>query len=168
MLFNPNKEVFFRCFDAITHEIYEKMHTAYLSSGEPEDVYALAGRMDSILDLIESTAARMKIYKIKEPFDDIEKLAKTLGEVSLKIRDMVHGLKDRKNFEGILESCAEIRTLERAGDDRFREALAGLFEREQDAVEIFKRKEILEKIEEAIHTGDDVSDIPEGIVLKHG
>lgn len=154
--------------DAITHEIYEKMHTTYLSPMEPEDVYGLAGKMDSIVDLIESAASRMKIYSLREPYDDVERLAKILCDISAKIRKMVHGLKDRKNFKAILETCGEVRTLERAGDNRLHEALTLLFERERDSTEILKRKEILEKIEEAINTGDDVSDILEGIVLKHG
>jgi len=45
--------------------------------------------------------------------------------------------------------------------------MADLFEKEKDAIELMKWKEIFERIEESIDVCEDVSNIVEGIVLKH-
>jgi hypothetical protein len=73
-----------------------------------------------------------------------------------------------KNAKMILNECVDINTLENEGDIILRTAMANLFEHEKDAIELIKWKEILERIEESIDICEDVSNIVEGIVLKHG
>jgi hypothetical protein len=68
----------------------------------------------------------------------------------------------------IMKACVEINTLENEGDYILRQAMARLFEQEGDVFELIKWKEILERVEESIDTCEDVSNIVEGIVLKHG
>jgi len=46
--------------------------------------------------------------------------------------------------------------------------MTNLFEHEKDIFELIKFKEIAERIEEAIDLCEDVSNVAEGIVLKHG
>ncbi len=46
-------------------------------------------------------------------------------------------------------------------------SITELFEKEKDAIELIKWKEIFERIEEAIDVCEDVSNIAEGIVLKN-
>ncbi len=154
--------------DGITHRIYEKMHKTFLTPFDREDIYALANKMDSILDMIEASAVRMYLYKVKVPADEIKELALILNQAIAKVKMIVHGLRDKKNSKKILEACVEINTLENEGDYILRQAMARLFEREQDAIELIKWKEIFERIEEAVDVCEDVSNIVEGIVLKHG
>jgi len=72
-----------------------------------------------------------------------------------------------KNSEKILAGCVEINTLENAGDVVIRAIMANLFEKEKDAIELIKWKDIYQLLEEAIDVCEDVSNIVEGIVLKH-
>ena len=68
----------------------------------------------------------------------------------------------------ILDNCVKINALENEGDRVLRQSMHQLFERESDAIEIVKWKEILERIEEATDVCEDVSNIIEGIILKYG
>ena len=124
--------------------------------------------MDSILDMIEASAVRMYLYKVKSPPADVKELTIILNKAIARVKMIVHGLRDKKNNKMILEGCVEINTLENEGDYILRQAMARLFEKETDAKELIKLKEILERIEEAIDVCEDVSNIVEGIVLKHG
>jgi uncharacterized protein Yka (UPF0111/DUF47 family) len=72
-----------------------------------------------------------------------------------------------KNAKMILEACVEINTLENTGDVVMRTIMADLFVKEQDPIELIKWKEIFERIEESLDVCEDVSNIVEGIVLKH-
>jgi hypothetical protein len=154
--------------DVITHRTYEKMHTTFLTPLDREDIYALVNKMDSILDMIEASAVRMFLYKIRKPAQAIIDQTKILNTAIAKVKMIVHGLRDMKNAKMILDACVEINTLENDGDVVLRTTMANLFEHEQDTRELIKWKEIFERIEEAIDVCEDVSNIVEGIVLKHG
>ena len=119
------------------------------------------------MDVIEATAVRIYMYKVKKPDDEIIKQAEILFQAIKKIKGVVHGLRDMKNSQMILDGCVEINTLENAGDVVLRTIITNLFIKEQDAIELIKWKEIFERIEEAIDVCEDVSNIVEGIVLKH-
>jgi len=153
--------------DGITHKTYERMHKTFLTPIDREDIYALVNKMDSIMDVIEATAIRIHMYKVKKPDDEIIKQAEILFQAIKKIKGIVHGLRDMKNSKMILDGCVEINTLENAGDVVLRTIITNLFIKEKDAIELIKWKEIFERIEEAIDVCEDVSNIVEGIVLKH-
>jgi uncharacterized protein len=153
--------------DVITHRTYEKMHKTFLTPIDREDIHALVNKMDSILDLIEATAIRIYLYKVKKPDDEIIKQVKILNEAITKVKSIVHAMRNMKNSKMILDGCVEINTLENAGDVVLRTIIADLFVKEKDAIELLKWKEIFERIEEAIDVCEDVSNIVEGIVLKH-
>mgnify|MGYP003754910143 CR=1 FL=1 len=153
--------------DVITHKTYEKMHKTFLTPIDREDIYALVNKMDSIMDVIEAAGIRIHMYKVKKPDDEIIKQAKILNDAVKKIKEIIHGLRDMKNSQMILDGCVEINTLENAGDVTLRTIITELFIKEQDAIELIKWKEIFERIEEAIDVCEDVSNIVEGIVLKH-
>lgn len=153
--------------DVITHRTYEKMHKSFLTPLDREDIYALVNKMDSILDMTEASAARMSLYKVKKPTKVIIDQAKILNLAISKVKLIVYAMRDMKNSKMIIDACVEINTLENEGDIVLRTAMVDLFENEKDAIELIKWKEIFERIEEALDVCEDVSNIIEGIVLKH-
>jgi predicted phosphate transport protein (TIGR00153 family) len=153
--------------DIITHRTYEKMHTTFLTPIDREDIYALVNKMDSIMDVIEATAIRIHLYKVKKIDDQIIKQAKILNEAIIKVKEIIHAMRNMKNSKMILDGCVEINTLENAGDVVLRTIMANLFENEKDAIELIKWKDIFQLLEEGIDVCEDVSNIVEGIVLKH-
>ncbi len=153
--------------DVITHKTYEKMHKTFLTPIDREDIYALVNKMDSIMDVIEATAVRIHLYKVKKPADEIIKQAEILKDAIIKLKSIIHAMRSMKNSETILADCVEINTLENAGDVVLRTIMANLFENEKDAIELIKWKDIFQLLEEAIDVCEDVSNIVEGIVLKH-
>jgi predicted phosphate transport protein (TIGR00153 family) len=153
--------------DVITHRTYEKMHKTFLTPIDREDIYALVNKMDSILDMIEASAARMFLYKVKIPAKEIIDQSKILNAAIKKVKYIVHAMRNMKNAKAIIDACVEINTLENEGDIVMRMTMTRLFEQEKDPIELIKWKEIFERIEEAIDVCEDVANIVEGIVLKH-
>ena len=153
--------------DEITHRTYEKMHKTFLMPIDREDIYALVNNMDSIVDVIESTALLINLYKVKNIPDAITMQAKILSDITKKGKSVIHALRDMKNRDRILTICVEIHTMENAGDIVLRTAISNLFEKEKDAVELVKCKDIIQYLEEAIDACEKVANIVEGIVLKN-
>jgi len=155
--------------DTISRGIYEKLHKTFITPMDREDIYALTNKMDGILDLIESSAARMNLYKIKETVPEIKELALILNQSLALVTKVIYAMRQRrKNVKMILEACIEINTLENEGDHILRRSMVRLFEREKNAVELIKWKDIFERVEEATDICEDVSNIIEGMILKYG
>ena len=154
--------------DIITHTTYEKMHKTFLTPLDREDIYDLVNKMDSVIDMIEAAAMRMNLYKVQKPAEAVIQLADILVKSVTKIKTIVHAMRSMKNARLILDACVEINTLENDGDVVLRTTIAGLFDNEKNVFELIKWKEIFERLEEAIDVCEDVSNIAEGIVLKHG
>jgi predicted phosphate transport protein (TIGR00153 family) len=154
--------------DRVTHIIYAKLHKTFITPLDREDIHALANRMDSILDIIEGTAVRMYLYGMKKPGKEIVELALILNNAIGVVKRVIYGLRDMKNPKMIIDACVEIHTIENQGDYLLHQCIARLFQNEKDPFELIKMKEVYELVEEAIDTCEDVTNVVEGIVLKHG
>lgn len=152
--------------DITTHEIADRLNHTFVTPFDHEDIHALAGGLDDILDNIEATADRMYLYEAGEPSPEMTKLVEVLAEATKVVERAIKGLKDMKNARRILDYCIEIHRLENVGDEESRLALAKLF-RGSDALHALKWKEIYDHVENAIDNCEDVASIVEGIVVKH-
>ena len=65
------------------------------------------------------------------------------------------------------EFWVEVNRLENEADRIYRRTLGRLFGGEYDALEVLKWKDIIEALEAALNTLEDVSNVVESIVLKH-
>jgi hypothetical protein len=155
--------------DTITHRIYQDLHKTFITPLDREDIYSLANKMDSIIDMIDESANKMRLYRVKEPLSDHKVLAIILNKSITLVNKSIYAMRNRSaNINMILEMCIEINSLENEADHVLRQSMARLFDQEKDAIELIKCKEILERIEEATDICEDVSNIIEGIILKYG
>lgn len=153
--------------DGITHKTYKTMHKTFIMPIDREDMCKLIDNMDNIMDLIESTAVLINLYKVRETSDVIIKQAQILTDCTAKGKCIIHDMRNMKNAEIILGGCVEIHTLENTGDTVLRSAISDLFENEKDPLELIKRKEIIELLEDAIDACEKTANIVEGIVMKN-
>jgi uncharacterized protein len=154
--------------DDLTHIIFAKLHKTFITPLDREDIHALANRMDSILDIVEGAAVRMYLYGVKKPGKELLEQSLILDSAIGVVKRVIYGLRDMKNSKMIIDACVEIHTIENQGDYLLHQCIARLFQQEKDPFELIKMKEIYELVEEAIDTCEDVTNVVEGIVLKHG
>ena len=53
--------------DEVTHEIIKKLNQTFITPIDREDIHALAGGLDDIVDAIEYSAVRVMLYRLAEP-----------------------------------------------------------------------------------------------------
>lgn len=153
--------------DVYTHDIIRKLNKTFVTPIDREDIHALASRLDDILDLLWNAADRLTVFKLKESTKWGIIMAKDLLATVELVEKAIKKLKE-KNYAHIQEYCIEINKLENKIDRGFRDALAELFDEIQDPILIIKWKEIYEHLENASDKCEDVANILEAIVLKHG
>jgi predicted phosphate transport protein (TIGR00153 family) len=152
--------------DILTHDIMKKLNKTFITPIDREDLYALASRLDDVLDLIWGAVDRLSVFKIAETTQEAISMSKSLLVTTEAMHKAIHKLKE-KNYSHVQEYCIEINRLENRVDRDFRDALARLFEEIKDPILIIKWKEIYEHLEDATDRCEDVANIIEGIVLKH-
>lgn len=153
--------------DIITHEIMDRLNRTFVTPIDREDIHALAGGMDDILDYIEATADRMHLYKITVPTPEIKELASILTQAVEQMSLAIEDLRDLRRARRIMDRGIEINRLENEGDRISRAALARIFDECTNAVDAIKWKEIYEHIEMAIDKCEDIANVMEAVVVKH-
>ncbi|MBT1070659.1 DUF47 domain-containing protein [Pelotalea chapellei] len=152
--------------DSITHEIIQKLNKTFVTPLDREDIYALASKLDDIIDLIDASAARVIMYNV----ESIPPEAKSLGFIILQscyAVDKAVAMLGQKSNEQIFAACVEINALENEADRVSREAISRLFDEEKDPIQLIKWKEIYETLERATDKCEDAANILESVVVKN-
>lgn len=150
--------------DQITHELVRKINTTFITPIDREDIYALASRLDDVLDLIEAVADRLVLFKIKEPTAGARSLAEVILQTAESTAQAVGCLRNASpNYH---KHCVEVNRLENEADRLLKDFLGTLFEEEGNPVEIIKWKELYETLEGVTDRCEDVVNVIEGIMLK--
>ncbi len=153
--------------DRLTHDVIELLNKTFITPLDREDIHELVSAMDDILDYIFGSADRMVLYKIPYISDEFKALSRVLVRTAEEVAKAALRLKDLKNSQMILAQCIEINRMENEADEAHRHAVAMLFEKEKDPVNIIKIKEILDHMETATDRCEDVANVIESIVLKN-
>lgn len=149
--------------DKITHQIIRKLNRTFITPIDREDIHSLAVALDDVMDLIEASAARMSMYKIKQPTEEARKLAHVILKSAEEIVKAVSSL---ERLDDVMEHCIEINRLENMADEISREAIADLFDKGHDPMDVIKWKEIYETMETTTDHCEDVANIVESVALK--
>ena len=150
--------------DKLNHEIIRHLNETFVTPLDREDIVGLGSRVDDITDVCYDVSELVLLFKVKSIRPAAVRQAKILVTASREVRDM---LKELEGLRGLEPHWIKIHTLENEGDQVWREAVAELFDRSDDAIEIVKWKDIYSLVEIAIDRCEDVANIVETIVVKH-
>jgi hypothetical protein len=152
--------------DQITHEIIERLNKTFITPFDREDIYKLATELDDVVDMMNTIVGRLRVYKLTGVNKNLVEFATVIEQSVRQVAQAVRGLRGRNNFKPIMDSCVEINRLENVGDTMRDEALADLFETEENAIAVIKWKEIYQDAETVLDVCEDVANVLESILLK--
>jgi predicted phosphate transport protein (TIGR00153 family) len=150
--------------DELTHRIMETLNTTFVTPFDREDIYRLATVLDDILDASEAVADLLVLHGIEEPLPELRQQADVLVRATEVISQAVSRLRSLRDLNGYL---VEINRLENEGDRIYRKTIARLYSGEFRAMDVLKWKDILDQMEEAIDSCEDIANAIESITLKH-
>lgn len=151
--------------DTLTHEIIKKLNKSFVTPLEREDIYALAGGLDDILDLIDASAQRLVMYNVEKTTPQARELGFLILKCCQTLQKGVALLGGK--IEPIAAYCIEVNALENEADRVCREAISWLFDNEKDPIQLIKWKEIYETLERATDKCEDAANILESVVMKN-
>jgi predicted phosphate transport protein (TIGR00153 family) len=158
------KEVEHKC-DFITHEIIQRLNRTFVTPLDREDIHALARSLDDIMDAIDASATLIRLYRLECVRAGARELASIITACTRQVRLALDSLEKRK---GVITHSVEINRLENEADRAHQEAVSRLFDDEKDPLMVMKWKETLDFLEDATDRCEDVANVLEGVVVKHG
>ncbi len=150
--------------DELTHRVIDELNKTFITPIDREDIHDLSTALDDVLDLIDSAAVRIVLFKITQPVPEAPALAAVLLSQVKEISAAVSKLQDNDH---VVERCIEINRLENDGDRLFQTAIGRLFDEVKDPIDVIKRKEIIETLEHATDKAEDVANVLETIIVKN-
>jgi uncharacterized protein len=158
------KQIEHEC-DALTHEVIQRLNRTFVTPIDREDIHALATSLDDVMDAIDAAANVMHRFRMASLRYGARELASLTWQSAMQVRTAVEALEKK---EGVHDRAIEVNRLENAADDVHNEALRRLFEEEKNALTVIKWKEVFDLLEEATDRCEDVANVLEGVVVKHG
>jgi predicted phosphate transport protein (TIGR00153 family) len=158
------KEVEHKC-DFLTHEIIQRLNRTFVTPIDREDIHELARSLDDVMDAIDASASLVRLYRL----DRVRYGARELAHIIAISTDQVRLALDAMAQNSPLNTHAvEINRLENEADRTHQLAVTRLFDDEHDPILIMKWKETLDFLEDATDRCEDVANVLEGVVVKHG
>ena len=150
--------------DQVTHEIVNRLDRTFITPLDREDIHQLASDLDDVMDAMDGTARRSQIFRLGAAPQGVKQLTEVIERMVAVLGEAVGRL---KKGDDVMRYCIEAKQLEEEGDAIYHEALGQLFEKERDALEIIKWKEIYDNLEMTLDQSEDVANVLESITLKH-
>jgi hypothetical protein len=150
--------------DRITQAIVRRLNSSGVRAMDAADVYALATKLDDVVDDVEEAADFMVLYKIEAPMDQGRALAEILAQ---SCEQLSAALTELSSFKDLERHLIEIHRLENEGDRVWREALASLFSTGIDPMVVIRWKDIFGVLERAIDATETSAHMIESIAVKH-
>ena len=154
--------------DQIIHDITQSLHRTFVTPIDREDILALAGRLDDVVDAIDEAAQYTLEYKIEETTEYARQLATIIVQCADELVRALSLLSTRgSKLKDILPIAVELNRLENQADKVASKARGDLFNDNFDIVRLLKWRDIYDDLEQATDRAEDAADVLEGIVLKH-
>lgn len=151
--------------DNVEHQIIEELHKTFITPFDREDIHHMAINIDKCLDVLNSIAKKIEIYKIRTMPHNVSKFSEIIMEIVNEMVVLTAALKNKKDINAIV---GKMHALENKADYLFHMSVADLFSSETDAVTIIKFKEIYEHLEQIVDSIDFIGKIVRGIIVKVG
>jgi uncharacterized protein len=168
--------------DAITHELYKKINSTFITPFDRVDIYQLGARLDDVMDHIEGVGTLVYLYgltklpslprEMHEMIDVLNRQAGITADAMERLRvgapgvTRPKGVKKMKGLQSLEDYWVETNRLENEGDRAYRMLLVRLFGGEYDALTVLKMKEVADELEAACDAFEHVANTLETIAVK--
>ena len=154
--------------DNITRKIVEVLMNAYLTPFDRDDIHELAEGMDGFLDSIRDSSKKIAIYQPKDTSKKLIEIADFIDKAAALIVETTRHFDTlRKDVKQVDHLCDQIKEIEHSVDDIYESYMSNLFEFEKDPIELVKKKNIAQALEDTSDVAKVVSSKIRSIVVKN-
>jgi predicted phosphate transport protein (TIGR00153 family) len=150
--------------DQLTTEILQRLDGTFVTPFDREDIHALAEELDDVVDDMLAVSDLLRLLSIDAILPELKEQADLLVQMGDQTVGLMGRLQSMKGTGAFLKAIDQLET---EGDAVYHRCLSRLFSGDYEALEVLKWKDIVQAMEAALNTVEDISDVVESIVLKH-
>jgi uncharacterized protein len=150
-----------RC-DELTYKITKRLNKSFITPFDREDIFALVKRLDDISDMLLGATIRVETFKIEKKIDYADKLSSIIKEQVTELGVAIQDLKVKR-----INEVKAVKVLETEADKVYQQAIKELFENERDAIELIKKREILDILERTSDRCQSTANVILSIFIKN-
>lgn len=152
-----------RC-DEITSKVIKQLNKTFVTPFDREDIFLLIKKLDDISDILYAASIRLEMFRIQDRIDGADRLT---AIVSLQMKELMAAMHDLKDKHKSMNECKAVKDLESEADTVYQAAMSRLFDEEKDPIQIMKKKEILDILENASDKCQSVANVIISIFIKN-
>jgi predicted phosphate transport protein (TIGR00153 family) len=150
--------------DDITHKVNQELNRTFITPFDREDIYALAGAVDDVIDLAEETADTIILDRV----ESITAEAQQMGDILLKIgQELIQAFDKLESRKDMQQHWVRIHGLENEADKVTRSAIGALFQNGHDPMYVIKWKDVYSLLEKTVDRTEDIANILETVTIKN-
>ncbi|GMU94559.1 MULTISPECIES: DUF47 family protein [Ignavibacterium] len=150
-----------RC-DEISSRITKRLNKTYITPFDREDIFALIKRLDDISDMLLGAAARVDTFVIDKKINHADRMAAIVQQQINELGIAIQDLKVKR-----INEMKAVKDLESEADRVYQTAMKELFEQESNAIDLIKKKEILDLLERISDRCQSTANVILSIFLKN-
>ena len=150
-----------RC-DEITYKITKRLNKTFITPFDREDIFALIKRLDDISDMLLGASVRIETFKINKKIPYADTLSQIIHQQIKELGVAIQDLKVKR-----VNELKAVKDLESEADRVYHQAIKDLFENEKDAIELIKKKEIIDLLERTSDRCQSTANVILSIFIKN-
>jgi hypothetical protein len=154
--------------DDITRSLLNELNGTFITPFDREDIHDLISTIDSVVDLIHTTSKRINLYKLPNFPKEFVMVADCIHSANKEILFVLRGSKASSDFVHFKDSYKKISQLETEADELYQQFIRELFDKEENAILLIKKRDILITLEKAMDKCEDVAGVFSTIMIKMG
>jgi len=153
--------------DKITARLVDELYKAVITPFDREDVHQFGSNLDTFLDLLDDSAKKIAMYQ-PEGFDEkLVRISEAILQDARHTSEITANLpKLRDRVEVLNKLCNKIKEIEHHVDDLYEEYMAHIFKNEKNPIELIKKKNIVQILEDTTDHAKHLSDTVRSIIVK--
>lgn len=152
--------------DEVRRILIDELNRTFVTPIDREDIFALSGSVDDVLDYAYTTVEEMMLLDVK-PNPYIERMVSLMTDAARELLNAISRLEDHPHVAS--DHAVRAKALENRMETVYRDAIADLFKSPRDmnhVVEMFKLREIYRHLSNAADRGDAAANVIADIVVK--
>jgi uncharacterized protein Yka (UPF0111/DUF47 family) len=145
-----------------------RLDQAFITPLDREDILGLINELYGVVDRVSELSQRFRLYHLKDLHPTLSAQAKNLSSIAGELNEVIHGLRHQKKLKDLKPGLDAVSgTMELVKRDR-EIFLRDLFAGNPDPLEVIKKKELHDLLEEAIERCEEATETLARVLLKNG
>jgi uncharacterized protein Yka (UPF0111/DUF47 family) len=149
--------------DAVTHQILRQLNTSFVTPFDREDIYALAGRIDDVIDCLDE-ATEFMVLADAGPLPEL--ICEQIRIIDRGCRETAAALGRLRTLQDLPAYWIEVNRLENEADDVHRKLLSEMFSGRHEILAMLKLRELGDLLEDTCDALEHVAHAVETIAVK--